>query len=387
MRFLKRLVLVVLPFVLCGSMLAQPNSGGEIVDSIEPDSMITLLQTCAKGPIPDRQITQTLLFPGGQFMLKELNTLGAVTADQYVEVIKGVCRGEIADIKPSEQTEHGRRGVELLKNEIAPALLWAAKNLDTLQTRLKQMRREPGIGRTAMVAEHNLPEKMILAPRYFYVMGGPVEAAAIDNQVYIDVLQNAWRSSRNLPILQPHDVLVFFADADHHVGYQKILNKKRDSLILSPAELQAWNFLANLMLQGSATFLNDSEGKPENLATIASVAPYQKDLPVLVEEAQRVLARTLKQMMNEKDFAKAIKPFAGNGYAATGAALLAAIQQKRGRDGVMEVMADPRKLLSAYNDSADTSTIKFQFNHDLAVRVQSMGTNTSQTMPSATPVP
>ena len=56
-------------------------------------------------------------------------------------------------------------------------------------------------------------------------------------------------------------------------------------------------------------------------------------------------------------------------YHATGAVLLAAIEKKRGLPGVMNVMADPRRLLTAYNDCDSGSTLPFSFDPALAEQV------------------
>ncbi len=61
------------------------------------------------------------------------------------------------------------------------------------------------------------------------------------------------------------------------------------------------------------------------------------------------------------------------GYHATGATLLAAIEKERGLAGVMQVMADPRQLLTAFSDSASASTVPFRFDPALAQRVAHLG--------------
>jgi hypothetical protein len=65
--------------------------------------------------------------------------------------------------------------------------------------------------------------------------------------------------------------------------------------------------------------------------------------------------------MSEKTYAEASSPFFEMGYHATGAVLLAPIEKKRGLPGVMNVMADPRRLLTAYNDCDSGSTLPFSF--------------------------
>ena len=66
------------------------------------------------------------------------------------------------------------------------------------------------------------------------------------------------------------------------------------------------------------------------------------------------------------------------GYHATGAVLLAAIEKKRGLPGVMNVMADPRRLLTAYNDCDSGSTLPFSFDPALAEQVAHLGESKSK---------
>jgi hypothetical protein len=59
-------------------------------------------------------------------------------------------------------------------------------------------------------------------------------------------------------------------------------------------------------------------------------------------------------------------------FCATGAKLLSVIYDKRGLKGVIDVMSDPRQLLTAYNDSTSASA-GFRFDPVVAFRVSCMG--------------
>lgn len=87
--------------------------------------------------------------------------------------------------------------------------------------------------------------------------GGRAGAAAIDDQLYFDVLSSAWRgSAAKSPPTSPAEVVEFFAHEAHHLGYRQILERKQAAFHLTGAENQAWNFLTAMLMEGSATFLN-----------------------------------------------------------------------------------------------------------------------------------
>jgi len=168
-------------------------------------------------------------------------------------------------------------------------------------------------------------------------------------------------------------VVEFFAHETHHLGYGQILHRKRDSLALTPAEAQAWGFLVATMMEGSATLLINGHEKLDDLESQQDVRPYLDKVPELLPAMQNILRNALQGSMPEESYAEASSAFFDMGYHATGAVLLAAIERKRGPAGVMDVMADPRRLLAAYNDCASESTVAFKFDPALAERVAHIG--------------
>lgn len=83
----------------------------------------------------------------------------------------------------------------------------------------------------------------------------------------------------------------------------------------------------------------------EDLEKQRDVEGYIAKVPELLPAMENTLRRSLKGPMSEEAYAEASSPFFEMGYHATGAVLLAAIEKKRGLPGVMNVMADPRRLL------------------------------------------
>jgi acetate kinase len=69
---------------------------------------------------------------------------------------------------------------------------------------------------------------------------------------------------------------------------------------------------------------------------------------------QDVLRKALHGPMTDEDYDQASSAFLGMGSHVTGAKLRSVIYDKRGLKGVLDVMSDPRQLLSAYNDSTSS---------------------------------
>ena len=193
-------------------------------------------------------------------------------------------------------------------------------------------------------------------------------------KLYFDVLITAWRTSRGTSLaMSPDEVVEFFAHETHHLGYGQILDHKRESLRLTPAERQAWDFLAATMMEGSATLLINGHEKLDDLEKQPDVRPYLAKVPDLLPAMQDILRRALRGPLPDEAYAEASSAFFDMGYHATGAVLLAAVEKKRGLAGVMDVMADPRRLLTAYNDCASESTVPFEFDPGLAKQAARMG--------------
>jgi hypothetical protein len=127
------------------------------------------------------------------------------------------------------------------------------------------------------------------------------------------------------------------------------------------------------MMEGSATLLINGHEKLGDLEKQRDVRSYLAKVPELLPAMQNVLRDALKGPMADESYAEASSAFVDMGYHATGAVLLAAIEKKRGLAGVMDVMADPRRLLAAYNECASESTVAFKFDPALAERVAHMG--------------
>lgn len=342
-------------------------------DFTQADAMLDLLRACHANKASPSDFDRVISLAGTELVVAQQNISRRVTMQQYREVLQAACVGRVADVKPAEPGARAAKGVTGLTEDVAPSLVWGRDNIPLLKSRLAELRRNQAIGNAIPLARKYLPENVPLTPKLYVVMGGRAGAAAIDEQLYFDVLISAWRARGTIQATTPQQVVEFFAHETHHLGYGEILDKKKDSLKLSPGETQVWDFLVATMMEGSATLLINGHEKLSDLEKQPDIAPYLAEVPDLLPKMDALLRRAFDRPVPEEDFDQAKLPFLDMGYHATGAVLLAAIEKKRGLSGVMEVMADPRLLLVAYNECANESIVPFKFDPELADHIAHMG--------------
>ncbi len=361
-----------------GMSMAQAFGQGA-PDLSQAQAMLELLRSCHDGKVSNAAVEKVLGMPGTALVVGQQNISRRVTMQQYREVLQAACAGKIADVKPDEAGARAEKGVLGLTQDVAPSLVWGRDNIPLLESQLAELLDNQGIGNAIPLARKYLPEQnsneeVPLAPKLYIVMGGRAGAAAIDDQLYFDVLITAWRASRGAAApTSPDELVEFFAHETHHLGYGQILDRKRAALKLTPAEAQVWDFLVATMMEGSATLLINGHEKLSNLEKQPDVRRSLDKVPELLPAMETVLRDALKGPMSDESYAEATSSFLDMGYHATGAVLLAAIEKKRGLNGVMDVMADPRRLLVAYNDCASEATVVFKFDPALAERVAQVG--------------
>jgi hypothetical protein len=366
---------VLVPFILLAlGLIAGPPAAQSEPDFTQAQAMLELLRSCHDNKATAGAIDSVLALSGTGLVVQQQNISRRVTMQQYREVLQAACAGKVGEVKPAEAGARAEKGVRGLTEDVGPSLVWGRDHVALLESQLAELRRNRAIGDAIPLARKYLPEPIPLAPKLYVVMGGRAGAAAIDDQLYFDVLISAWRNSRGTAAaVTPAGVVEFFAHETHHLGYGQILDRKRDSLRLTPAEAQAWGFLAATMMEGSATLLINGHERLDDLEKQTDVRPYLAKVPEMLPAMQDILRDALKGPMAEENYAEASSAFFDMGYHATGAVLLAAIEKKRGLGEVMDVMADPRRLLAAYNECAGESTVDFKFDPALAERVAHIG--------------
>ena len=372
-RKIRPTALVPICFVL-STVFTGGAHGQSAPDFSQAQAMLELLRSCHDHKVSTAVIDRVVSLPGTGLVVQQQNISRRVTWQQYKNVLERACAGKIANVKPAEPGARAEKGVVGLIQDVGPSLLWGRDNIPLLESRLAELQRNQSIGDAIPLARKYLPQPVALAPKLYVVMGGRAGAAAIDDQLYFDVLITAWRNSRGTAApMSPASVVEFFAHETHHLGYGRILDQKRDSLTLTPAEAQAWTFLVATMMEGSATLLINGHEKLADLEKQPDISPYLAKVPQLLPAMENVLRAALKGPLPDESYAETTSAFFDMGYHATGAVLLSAIKKKLGLAGVMDVMADPRRLLTAYNDCASESTVAFKFGPALAEQVAHLG--------------
>ncbi len=340
------------------------------IDATQSQAMIDFLDSCHAGTVSPAGIEQVMGLPGTQLVIAQQNISRRITVAQYRAILVSACKGEIARLQPSEPGARAEKGLEGLTEDVAPSLLWGRDHVAFLRQRLAAVKGTQDLGEIVPIALRNLPEKVELAPMLYFVMGGRAGAAAIDDAIYIDLLSDAWRTrGKNTP-MTPRQIIEFFAHETHHLGYGQILERRKQSLRLAGGGEQAWNFLASLLMEGSATLLVSAHGSWAELEKQDHIHADLSRLPQLLPKAQSLLRRAMNDKMSEQEHQAAVSDFFGEGYHATGAWLLNVIQEVQGKRGVLRVMGDPGKLLTVYNRCAAKLDHPFRFNPGLAKELE-----------------
>ena len=365
--------MIVCVFATC--LMGSSTPAQQAPDFTQAEAMLALLRSCHENRASASDIERVVALSGTELVIAQQNISRRVTQQQFRDVLQAACSGKLTDVKPAEPGTRAEKGVKGLVEDVAPSLIWGRDHTSLLESRLAALRGNQAIGNAIPLARRYLPEQIPLNPRLYIVMGGRAGAADIDDQLYFDVLISEWRAAQGKASpLSPQDVVEFFAHETHHVGYGQILDRKHDSLTLNPGEEQAWRFLTAILMEGSATLLINGHESLADLEGQPDVRPYLDKVPTLLPAMQSLLQKSLQTAVSDEAYDEAVSPFLDMGYHATGATLLAAIEKKRGVPGVMDVMADPRKLLVAYNECAGESSTAFKFDSALAERISHMGT-------------
>ena len=259
-----------------------------------------LLRSCHDSTATTTAIDRVLSLPGTGLVVQQQNISRRVSVQQYREGLQAACAGKIADVKPAERGVRAEKGVAGLTQDVGPSLVWGRGNIPLLESRLAELRSNQSIGKAIAVARKYLPEhdssaQIPLTPKLYIVMGGRAAAAALQDQLYFDVLISAWRTSRGMSLpMSSEQVVEFFAHETHHLGYGQILDHKRDSLAMSPAETQVWDFLVATMMEGGATLLINGHEKLDDLENQPDVQPYLANVPDLLAAMEKVLRSALR---------------------------------------------------------------------------------------------
>src|SRR5262249_22992316 len=151
----------------------------------------------------------------------------------YRAIVAAITGDAAPEIAPADDGEKAKRGVTGLRDDVWPALHWAAGNADVLRDRLAALRTLDAAPAARQLAGGWLPDPVPPAVRLHVVMGGRAGAAALDHDIYFDVLTTSYRASLGrMKYPPPSEIVEFFAHETHHVGLAPIIDGTRRRLTL-----------------------------------------------------------------------------------------------------------------------------------------------------------
>ncbi|HUZ94363.1 MAG TPA: DUF5700 domain-containing putative Zn-dependent protease, partial [Edaphobacter sp.] len=276
------------------------------VDATQAQAMLGLLRECSAGPVSAQAINRVIALPGTQLIIGQQNISRRITTAQYRDVLIAACKGEVAQVEPSEAGARAEKGLQGLTEDVAPSLIWATQHVDLLQKRLTIAEANQKFDEVVPLALKNLPEPVQLDPKLYFVMGGRAGAAAFEQGIYIDLLDDLWRSKGHSEPMTQKEMVEFFAHESHHVGYGRILDRKREQLHLQGGQLQAWNFLVDVLMEGSATLLINAHGSWAELEGQRHIQADLARLPKLLPESQEILQRSINGKLSDQKYQAAV---------------------------------------------------------------------------------
>jgi hypothetical protein len=355
-----------------------PQRGGPAADFTQAEMMLRLLQSSARGQIPSDMIEAVLNAYGTSLIIRQQNISRSVSKDQYKLLLLNLNGGQLPEVAPVDPGERARRGAEGLSKDVWAALQWGRMNTPLLAERIREIKRLSLFRSSTALAARFLPEPVRLSPRLYVVMGGRAGAATLEGgDIYFDLLVTSYRAAiGTIRYPTPSQINEYFAHEIHHLGLSQILQRSRGNLRLNRQEQRAFDFLTALVMEGSASYLINGH---RSLDVMRRDPEFTENLgkgDELLALSEQVLRSVLENNLNGDAYEKAVTPFLGSGWHSAGAIMFAAVDRADGLKGVMKVLRDPRKLLSAYNKAVaklNLNSKRRRFDSGLAERVLFMG--------------
>ncbi len=356
---------------------ASPRGG---FDMSQARTMLGFLGQSARGPIDDPAVEAVMAAPGTALVIEQMNLARRVSAEQYETILKSVGEDRAPVLAPADETERARRGVVGLTENVWPVLRWGMAHLDVLERRLEEIEAYDVYETSRARALAMLPAPVDLSPPAFIVMGGRAGAAALPGgEIYVDILMLSFLDGTGRrPYSAESDLVDFIAHEMHHLGYREILADRRASLELTARDELAYGLLVSVVTEGSATYLISGRRDMERaIASDSGVAQLAERGDELLAEVERVLtAIEAGEITDREQYDAATGFLLGAGPHTVGSLMISRIDSGSGLEAVMEVLADPRRLLDAYNKAVQAGaedTGVHVFDSDLAAAAASIG--------------
>jgi hypothetical protein len=327
-----------------------PPAPTEATDFAQADMMLGVL---AAKPATTAQLDAVMALPGTQLIVQQQNLARRITADQYRTVLAAYAADAAPTLAPTDDSERAARGVDGLRNDVWPALHWGASHTDDVGTRLAALRKID-FSASGKLAVEWLPDGKLPSVKLHVVAGGRAGAAAIDRDIYFDVLATAYKANAGALSAYPNEteIVEMFAHETHHIGLAEYSQKRRAQLQLDEPAGRAYDLLATIVAEGTATYFINAHHSLVQMQSNPQYADHFADPDKLLATIERLLDDTINHGMSADTFDKGTTPLVESGFHVAGAIMLDAIYRTDGKKSIVAVMRDPRALLVEYNTAA-----------------------------------
>ncbi|WP_041448314.1 DUF5700 domain-containing putative Zn-dependent protease [Anaeromyxobacter sp. Fw109-5] len=373
---------LTLALVMATTAQATPCGGapGEPVDVAQAERMLALLGDVAAGRSGLAHVEVVLADPRTDLVIAQMNVGRTVTKVRYAQLLRDFVAGREPRLEPDADLR-AQRGAKALR-DVLRILRWGAGHTDLLAERLSALRRSDPAAEAYRRAGAALPVPLDRGTRLHIVMGGRAGGAAIGDDVYFDLLAySAFESTGEVPAFTPDAAVATFAHELHHLGLTAALESFPPALHLDPRSARAFGLVKLLVLEGSATWLVDAERDPARLRRDASVARELERGDALLADVERLLQGALSGELDGPACEAARAPLLAGGFHAAGALLLQAIDRTGGRDAVLTVLRDPRRLLVSYDEAVRDGAEGRTFDAGLAQAIGHLGEDRGKEAP------
>lgn len=326
------------------------------LDASQAYLMLDLLGMISEGGNDPEILAELLNSEGTALVVGQMNLARRVSLDQYNQLIVGLVHGVRPDIQPVDSTRRARRGVDALVEDVWPRLIWGLDHVDILRERVDYLQDLDVYDRARTIATRFLPEPLQASPSMFAVMGGRAGGAKIGaDRLYLDVLAYSYRDRRQGTFPADAELTRTMAHEMHHIGYDQYLSRQAHALRMNESEELIFGFISGLLSEGSATYLISEDRDLDRMRQKRTYAEYLARDGELMSRSEEVLRGILEgELRTRADYEAATADMLGNWTHATGSLMLSVIDEGSGLERVMEVVADPRRLLDEYNRAATT---------------------------------
>jgi hypothetical protein len=355
------LLLCILYFTFTSCADKRPKVQNIVIDFTQAEMMLDFFSRLANGEQAANHIENILKTEGTELVIEQMNIVRRVTLKQYEQILNGLIENQLPDIEPADSSERALRGIQGLKNRVWLSLSWAIENTGVLRERMAILKKQKVYHQAKNLAFKYLPGPVEISPSLFVVMGGRAGAAAISgDRIYFDILIMTYsRVSQNRPFIKESEIIEFFAHEMHHIGLSKYYKNTFGTFSSDENENRLFGMLKSIVSEGSATYLINGQRNTKIMRKNLKLSDDQKDQNELLNTCEQLVADLFAgKFKNQEEFDTANTLMLGQGYHTIGAVMLNTIDQVGGIDSVMQVVADPRRLLIDYNRAAQVLSEK-----------------------------